>query len=281
MARRSDHNGFTLIELAIVIVATGLIVGVALVGNDLVQTSSIRSVVSDIEKINSGVNTFRAKYAGLPGDLLASKAATFNLIQGTSAAIPGRPSDAITSGRGDGNGLVEGCATETPMLGCETALFWVDLSQAAMIPGIWKTYDGTALYATDTSPANPISNFLFRTKIGDNAYLMAFPGHGRNQLALGSVSVTGGTVTIANNTPAAALSPQQAGGIDTKLDDGLPAQGTVVAITDLAMTPDTGTTTATANTCVYAPAGSPATYTGTTSTFLQNPACAIAIRTFY
>jgi len=72
-----QHNrcdAFTLIEMSIVLVIIGLIVGAVLVGQDLIRAAEVRATIAQIEKYNTVVNTFRGKYGGLPGDLNASLA---------------------------------------------------------------------------------------------------------------------------------------------------------------------------------------------------------------
>ena len=64
----SNKNGFTLIELSIVLVIIGLVVGGVLVGADLIKAAKIRSAVSDLDKITAAVNTFKLKYNCIPGD---------------------------------------------------------------------------------------------------------------------------------------------------------------------------------------------------------------------
>ena len=71
--------GFTLIELSIVLVIIGLIVGGVLTGQDLIKAAEIRATVGQYEKYNTAVNTFRTKYNGIPGDLLTSSAQAFGL----------------------------------------------------------------------------------------------------------------------------------------------------------------------------------------------------------
>lgn len=60
-------NGFTLIELSIVLVIIGLIVGGMLVGQDLINAAKVRAEFSQMEKLDAAVNTFRLKYNALPG----------------------------------------------------------------------------------------------------------------------------------------------------------------------------------------------------------------------
>src|SRR4051812_21206607 len=110
----TNQHGFTLIELSIVLVIIGLIVGGVLVGQDLIKAAQIRSTVGQIEKYNSAVNTFRTKYNGMPGDLQG--AANYGLAA-TAANV-------ATTGTGDGNGLIESsCSTVTAGSG-ETYVFW-------------------------------------------------------------------------------------------------------------------------------------------------------------
>jgi len=84
------QQGFTLIELSIVLVIIGLIVGGILVGQDLIKGAEIRATVAQVEKYNSAVNTFRTKFNAMPGDIPQAAAATFGLFQLTNAAPWGR-----------------------------------------------------------------------------------------------------------------------------------------------------------------------------------------------
>ena len=61
-------RGFTLIELAIVLVVIGLIVGGILVGQEMIRQAQIRAQMTQIEKLNSRVTSFKVKYDCLPGD---------------------------------------------------------------------------------------------------------------------------------------------------------------------------------------------------------------------
>ena len=62
-------NGFTLIELSIVIVIIGLIVAGVVGGQALVRQSKLRSIITDHQKIQTSMNAFKLEYNYLPGDI--------------------------------------------------------------------------------------------------------------------------------------------------------------------------------------------------------------------
>src|SRR5580658_3705227 len=82
-----SEAGFTLIELSIVLVIIGLIVGGILTGQDLIKAAEQRATLAQIEKYNTAVNTFRNKFGGIPGDLPEGSAVNFGLaaISATTA----------------------------------------------------------------------------------------------------------------------------------------------------------------------------------------------------
>ena len=54
--------GFTLIELSIVLVIIGLIVGGVLVGQNLIKAAEIRNQIKQMQEYQIAFNTFRTKY---------------------------------------------------------------------------------------------------------------------------------------------------------------------------------------------------------------------------
>lgn len=64
------NNGFTLLELSIVIVIIGLIVAGISAGQSLVQQASLRQITSDINKFNVAINSFKLQYDAIPGDMI-------------------------------------------------------------------------------------------------------------------------------------------------------------------------------------------------------------------
>lgn len=59
----SRNAAFTLIELSIVLVIIGLLVGGVLVGRDLIKSAEIRSQISQLQQYQAAINTFKAKMA--------------------------------------------------------------------------------------------------------------------------------------------------------------------------------------------------------------------------
>src|SRR3954468_10609989 len=68
------QRGFTLIEMSIVLVIIGLIVGGILKGQELIDSARQKNLISQIDGVKAGVTTFVDRYKALPGDF--SRAST-------------------------------------------------------------------------------------------------------------------------------------------------------------------------------------------------------------
>ena len=107
MSRRAGYanqQGFTLIELSLVLAIVALIIGGILVGQSLIRTSQVQSAISDIERFQNALVLFKEKYHYLPGDM--PNATTF---WGTDSSCPNTSSNAIpktATCNGDGNGRI-------------------------------------------------------------------------------------------------------------------------------------------------------------------------------
>jgi prepilin-type N-terminal cleavage/methylation domain-containing protein len=218
-ARASRQSGFTLIELSIVLVIIGLIVGGVLVGQDLIKAAEVRATVAQIEKYNSAINTFRGKYAYIPGD-----------ITGAQATVFGLEARAGTVGLGDGNGLLQGVDDDDTVgnglyCGQEQRLFWDDLSTTNLVDG---NYNANANLTTALSTAEALQGIFPGAKLGRGNMITVFSASGYNYY-----EITGITACADNADPGFAytlttsLTPQEAFNIDSKMDDSRPATGTV------------------------------------------------------
>ena len=239
-ATATKTSGFTLVELAIVLVIIGLIIGGVLVGQDLIKAATIRSTVSDFEKFNAGATTFRGKYNGLPGDLTAARAVEFTLSASGDLNATGAP------GLRDGNGIIEGGSSGSTAVSGETALFWQDLGKSGLIAGTYPGI-GTAVGPAVAITAATVGTFMPHAKLRDTASYYVYSNAGRNFYYLGAITtpITTGAVT---STPA--VTPLEAQGIDEKIDDGFPTTGVVISMAAGGLvTPDAGATKTT-TTCM-------------------------------
>ncbi|XZG70044.1 type II secretion system protein [Chitinibacteraceae bacterium HSL-7] len=62
------QSGFTLVELATVLVIIGLILGMAFKGKDLIDSARVRSAQASSNKILAAMNTYFERYGRYPGD---------------------------------------------------------------------------------------------------------------------------------------------------------------------------------------------------------------------
>ncbi|MFM9891026.1 MAG: type II secretion system protein [Rickettsiales bacterium] len=221
---------FSLVELSIVLVILGLLTGGILAGQSLIRAAELRSVVADFQRYKAAANTFREKYFALPGDM-----ANATDFWGTAANCPGTAAQGSTTAatcNGNGNGNLEPWNV-TP-LGNEQFRFWQQLANAGLIEGSYSGVQGVAMAITpvpgQNSPRPRISNMAWF-----NYYLGNFAGDGwslnhdyGNILSIGDVASSTG------------FAPEEAWNVDTKLDDGLPAQGFVLAGNRTQCTTSTG-----------------------------------------
>lgn len=230
MNRNGASKAFTLIELSIVLVIIGLIVGGILVGRELIESATIRGQIAQIDKYNQAVNTFYGKYGGLPGDLISAKASQFGFIaRGTG------------TGRGDGDGQVLGWgrfssyAKGNQQQYGETASFWVDLSTARLIDQNFSAAtQTTGTDSTYTSTEMPL--YYPQAKVGSGNYVFAFAGgyDDTSQWVFSGANYFGivAATSVTTNGPVDQMNMPviMAYKIDEKMDDGLPQSGNVLAI---------------------------------------------------
>ncbi|MDJ0916084.1 MAG: prepilin-type N-terminal cleavage/methylation domain-containing protein [Desulfobacterales bacterium] len=65
---KKSQAGFTLVEIAIVMIIIGLLIGGVLKGKAMIQNAKVKRLVSDVDKMRAAVLTYQDKYGMLPGD---------------------------------------------------------------------------------------------------------------------------------------------------------------------------------------------------------------------
>ncbi|MCP5361643.1 MAG: prepilin-type N-terminal cleavage/methylation domain-containing protein [Hyphomicrobiales bacterium] len=210
---KCKEQGFTLVELSIVLVIIGLIVAGVLVGQDLIKGARIRATVTQIQQFDAGIGAFRVKYDAIPGDILSTTANAYGL----------------SNVGGDNDGQIEDDSNNVPITnyGGEAIYFFPHLSDAEMIPGDYDETETTAGFGFPESRLK--KGGYIPTSIGMILYYF--------------LGLTDTQTIDAAVAEGAILTPEEAFSIDNKLDDGVPNAGTVLAVTAI-NTVDTTTGTA-------------------------------------
>lgn len=226
VTRSSRRAGFTLIEMAIVILIIGLLAGGVLVGQTLIRSAELQTIATDMQKYQSAAKQFQDLYYALPGDFAGAVA-----VWGSAGApCVSTVSNGKESCDGNGNGQLESAPAATDSN--EWFRFWQQLEAAELID---KHYTGVAGSggATHAVPGENVPDSAMGTSgwsvrwIGFGAPSATY-FEGTNPVKYGHVLEFGGA-TADNITNAATLNPQEAFSIDDKVDDGRPGRGKVMA----------------------------------------------------
>src|SRR5712671_3124649 len=66
--KKSTETGFTLVEIAIVLVIIGLLLGGILKGQEMITQAKIKNIVNDFNGITVAVTSYQDRYRAIPGD---------------------------------------------------------------------------------------------------------------------------------------------------------------------------------------------------------------------
>ncbi len=237
-------NGFTLIEISIVLVIIGLVIGGVLFGKDLIKAAQIRSLISQVDQYKLLTNTFKEKYGQLPGDMHPNKAAQFGFFEFTNGPTVPTTFSGVTT-VGNNNGKIE---SEGPEFFCtfECGAFWRHLSDAGLIAG---NYGQTLIADRNVTMAGtPTGEYYSGPAFTSSKYMPAAQGFfgffGAGNLSysdMGSISGINENQNLFWVVPPSRVARQSAAepnlsamdmySIDSKIDDGKPNVGKFIAQT--------------------------------------------------
>lgn len=136
------QSGFTLVEIAIVLVIIGLLLGGVLKGTELIENSKVKRAINDINAISTAYNAYVDRYRKIPGD------------ERTVATLTARGGNwATVTQAGNGNGVLAISRTEAFGNTGESDSFWQHLRAAGFLSG------NPALTGTDALPVNGFGGF--------------------------------------------------------------------------------------------------------------------------
>lgn len=115
------QSGFTLVEIAIVLVIIGLLLGGVLKGQEMIENARIKSVVGDMNGVTAAYNSYLDRYKSIPGDELP-------------AVMAARWTGGVNNGNGNGVLGTLPAATFTNVA-AEQATMWHALRASGLTAG--------------------------------------------------------------------------------------------------------------------------------------------------
>lgn len=221
------RSGFSLVELSIVLVILGLLTGGILAGQSLIRAAELRAVSTEYARYITATQTFRDKYFALPGDFRDATrfwnrmTATSDCVSNSGLSAAGSPG--ACDGNGDGGNAAPGAVSQSG----EIVQYWRHLALAGLIEGTYTGQAGTGgnlhFVGGTNVPNSKLGNAIWGMRtLGLSTHGSYFTYNYGNFLQLGGARPT-------EDNYWGALKPEEAWNIDTKMDDGKPGRGKIMA----------------------------------------------------
>jgi prepilin-type N-terminal cleavage/methylation domain-containing protein len=220
------RQGFTLIELAVVLVVIGLIIGGIVMGTDIVKQTRVKSVITEYQQFQTAHRTFKVKYGEIAGDFTEGYKYFRDMTPGcTVNAQANCTVDTGCNGNGDDH-------IDWNIGGrCEINKFWMHLSAAGLLD---EKYSGTFAGGTATTFVPGVN--VPKARIGEGKFwrlTFAAPSNMGYNAGLG---YTDQATLLALGDDA--INVENARALDKKYDDAMPGKGKFVVETVCATTTD-------------------------------------------
>jgi hypothetical protein len=204
-------HGFSLVEMAIMLVIIGALVGAILSGKNIADASKKEVIIADFQKYSKAYYAFKEKFNQPPGDfagrVLGGTATDICVSPGVASPLP-----VFTP---DSDGIIDAGATNR-----EAFCAWRQLASAGLIEGQYAGIN------TTSGPKGPYENTYY--EFDYYTLVKTAPGWNyglSNAITIGALYTTLGAGSVPVNAKKGFLTPTYAASIDTKIDDGAPLTG--------------------------------------------------------
>lgn len=197
MQNFKKQSGFTLVEIAIVLVIIGLLLGGILKGQELINSARVRNLADQNSGIQAAYYGFIDRYRQVPGDMRPQDACDAIGLSN----FPGPPANCGDVEGGDGNGSLN-----IEDFG-EASALWNHLAASGFIQGgyVGGAADNATYLAGTQAPVNAFNGRVILTRTAQYE-----PAGGSPRLSY----------TFGNQVPVAIMRE-----LDVKIDDASPTQG--------------------------------------------------------
>lgn len=192
--RAKAQQGWTLLEIVLLILIVGLILAGAVKGQEMITSAKVKRVAGQLDEIRASYFGFQDRFKALPGDF---------------AEVDSAFECGTACWRGNGDGRIR--SDSLPVNGSqvrEDLLVWTHLSQSGFLKGDYRMADGETMSTDANSPKNPFSVYV--QIVFDGRYGLSDGGGPRHNLKSG-----------------AQVPVEVAAELDRKTDDGKPYKGGV------------------------------------------------------